>query len=97
MNDFRCVLIHNKRTKLGWSMESLCKGICSVSYLSKLEKGNIEIKEDIIDALLKKLDINLEKDLDNIINKVDDFYNNYFLPQTEGCGELLFNLTYIAK
>ena len=79
MNDFRCVLIHNKRTKLGWSMESLCKGICSVSYLSKLEKGNIEIKEDIIDALLKKLDINLEKDLDNIINKVDDFYNNFVL------------------
>ena len=30
-------------------------------------------------------------------NIVDDFYNNYFLPQTEGCGELLFNLTYIAK
>lgn len=25
------------------------------------------------------------------------FYKNYFLPQTEGCGELLFNLTYIAK
>ena len=25
------------------------------------------------------------------------YYQNYFLPQTEGCGELLFNLTYIAK
>ncbi len=30
-------------------------------------------------------------------NLASDFYNNYFLPQTEGCGELLFNLTYIAK
>lgn len=27
----------------------------------------------------------------------DYYYNNYFLKQTEGCGELLFNLTYIAK
>ena len=32
---------------------------------------------------------------------VDDlaeyYWKNYFLPQTQGCGELLFNLTYIAK
>lgn len=27
----------------------------------------------------------------------DYYYTNYFLKQTEGCGELLFNLTYIAK
>ncbi len=25
------------------------------------------------------------------------YYEKYFLPQTKGCGELLFNLTYIAK
>ncbi len=25
------------------------------------------------------------------------YYNKYFIPQTEGCGELLFNLTYFIK
>ena len=25
------------------------------------------------------------------------YFDNYFLKQTEGCGELLFNLTYISK
>lgn len=35
--------------------------------------------------------------LADLKNIVDDYYNNYFIPQTEGCGELLFNLTYFAK
>lgn len=38
---------------------------------------------------------------DTPINKLEDlvsiYYNNYFIPQTEGCGELLFNLTYFTK
>lgn len=28
---------------------------------------------------------------------VDIYYNDYFLQQTNGCGELLFNMTYFAK
>lgn len=35
------------------------------------------------------------------INSLEDlvhlFYNKYFLPQTNGCGELLFDLTYFTK
>lgn len=38
---------------------------------------------------------------DTPITKLEDlvsiYYNNYFIPQTEGCGELLFNLTYFTK
>lgn len=38
---------------------------------------------------------------DTPISKLEDlvsiYYNNYFIPQTEGCGELLFNLTYFTK
>lgn len=30
-------------------------------------------------------------------NLADYFVDNYFIPQTAGCGELLFNLTYQAK
>lgn len=35
------------------------------------------------------------------INSLEDivtlYYDKYFIPQTEGCGELLFNLTYFTK
>ena len=27
----------------------------------------------------------------------DKFINDYFIPQTQGCGEVLFNLTYFCK
>lgn len=33
----------------------------------------------------------------NLQDIVDVYYNNYFLKQTNGCGELLFNLTYFSK
>lgn len=34
---------------------------------------------------------------DTYADFTDYFMNEYFLPQTEGCGELLFNLTYTTK
>lgn len=40
-------------------------------------------------------------DTNYAINSLEDlvtlYYEKYFLPQTEGCGELLFNLTYFTK
>ncbi|MBU5675164.1 helix-turn-helix transcriptional regulator [Alkaliphilus sp. MSJ-5] len=41
------LLIKSNREKLGLKQEYLCKGICSISYLSKIEKGNIVPSEDI--------------------------------------------------
>lgn len=33
----------------------------------------------------------------SLFKLADYYYENYFIKQTEGCGELLFNLTYISK
>lgn len=41
------------------------------------------------------------KDTEYAINSLEDlvnlYYEKYFIPQTNGCGELLFNLTYFTK
>lgn len=58
------VLIKNKRKQLGWSQESLAHGICAVSYLSKIEKGQITPSYEIEELLLKRLSISFNKQLD---------------------------------
>ena len=79
MNKYINILIHNKRIEKGWSLESLSHGICSVSYLSKLEKGTIDSTEDITNKLLEKLGVYLETDLKDILIKVNQFYHSFIL------------------
>lgn len=79
MEDYISLLIHNKRIEKGYSLESLSKGICSVSYLSKLESGTITVKDDIVDLILKKLDLNINEDLGELSAKVNEFYNSFSL------------------
>ena len=79
MEDYISLLIHNKRIEKGYSLESLSKGICSVSYLSKLESGTITVKDDIVDLILKKLNLNINEDLGELSTKVDGFYNSFSL------------------
>lgn len=71
MQKYIHILIHNKRLEKEYTLESLSHGICSTSYLSKLEKGAIEPKEDIIHLLLQKLDIQLEKDIEDLLPKIE--------------------------
>lgn len=59
MNQIESILIRETRIKKQWSQESLSHGICSLSYLSKIEKGTIQANQEILDALLKKLDIKI--------------------------------------
>lgn len=37
-----------KRLQQKMTQEELCQGICSVSYLSKIENGKIEASEEIL-------------------------------------------------
>ncbi|MBE6892987.1 MAG: helix-turn-helix transcriptional regulator, partial [Ruminococcaceae bacterium] len=50
-------LIKRERLLKNWSQEGLCKGICAVSYLSKIEQGKAEASEEIISALFERLGI----------------------------------------
>ncbi|MGM8216038.1 tetratricopeptide repeat protein [Bacillaceae bacterium W0354] len=51
-------MIQYYRTKKGLTQKELANGICSVSYLSKIENGSIETKQDIIQMLFDRLDVN---------------------------------------
>lgn len=55
-------LIRHYRLQQHISQEGLCKGICVVSYLSKLEQGLVNASEDIIHALFDVLNISYQDD-----------------------------------
>jgi len=54
---FPSALIRYERLKRNWSQDGLCDGICAVSYLSKIEQGKAEPSEEILSALMKRLEI----------------------------------------
>jgi len=62
-----------KRKELNMTLEEGATGICSVSYLSKLENNLIEPNIDFIEKLMKKFDIseNSYNDLNNYIEDLD--------------------------
>ncbi len=48
-------LIRYGRMARNWSQESLCEGICAVSYLSKIEQGRASPSDEILKLLLNRL------------------------------------------
>lgn len=48
-------LIRRERLLKNWSQDGLCKGICAVSYLSKIEQGKTSASEEITAKLIKRL------------------------------------------
>lgn len=64
MENFVGTLIRRERLRQNLSQEGLCRGICVVSYLSKIEQGKAEAGEDILLPLLHRLGIQYEMDRD---------------------------------
>jgi transcriptional regulator with XRE-family HTH domain len=64
--DFLSAWIRYTRIKNNFSQEFLAHGICSVSHLSYFENGKKHLRKEIIEALLKKLNINRIDKLENI-------------------------------
>lgn len=48
-------VIRKERLERSWSQEGLCRGICAVSYLSKIEQGKTEASPEILAALFERL------------------------------------------
>ncbi|MGF9964806.1 tetratricopeptide repeat protein [Bacillus rhizoplanae] len=63
--------IFYKRLHQKMTQEELCQGICSVSYLSKIENGKIEASEEILQLLCARLEIAVS-DLRDIEAEVKD-------------------------
>lgn len=66
-------LIRKRRIALKISQETLCSGICSKSYLSKIENGSLRGKDSVLRALFERVGISTSYldtsvgDADNII------------------------------
>ena len=74
-------LIKRERLLKNWSQEGLCKGICAVSYLSKIEQGKAEASEEIISALFERLGIDWVTDEKLLLEGkkfVEDWYEAVF-------------------
>ena len=57
MNGFVGLLLRRARLERGWSQEGLCKGVCAVSYLSKIEQGKVQPSDEVTKLLLGRLEI----------------------------------------
>jgi len=54
---FAGAVIRGERLRRDWSQEGLCKGICTVSYLSKIEQGKAEGSPDVLRLLRERLEV----------------------------------------
>lgn len=79
--DFRQIgmNIEYERNRLSWSQEGLCKGICSVSYLSKIENGVVNPSLEIIDLLYKRLNIKVDEEIKEEAKKLRDELKDAYL------------------
>ena len=62
MSAYTGYLIRRERLAQNFSQEGLAKGICAVSYLSKIEQGQVEPGQEIIDRLFAALHIDFVRD-----------------------------------
>ena len=49
------LLIRQARLRRDWSQDGLCLGICTPSYLSKIEQGKAEPSPEVTELLLRRL------------------------------------------
>lgn len=70
-------LIKKYRLDKHLSQENLCKNICGISYLSKIEAGLVEASEDIIIQLFNALDIIYITD-DTFLSEGKSILNAFF-------------------
>ena len=73
--------IRKERLEKNWSQEGLCRGICAVSYLSKIEQGKTEASGEIITALFERLGIEWISDKEVLLQGekfVEDWYEAAF-------------------
>src|SRR5690625_3576846 len=98
-------IIKIERIKRNMKLESLARGICSVSHLSRIENGQTNPSEEIQQELFNRLEIYI-KDPMNQINsdlqeKIDEVYRNcvsvIHLRDREGASNIIDQLSNLLK
>ena len=59
--NFAGAVLRMLRLERQWSQDTLCQGICNVSYLSKIEQGRVQPNEELLKALFSRLEIPWQK------------------------------------
>ena len=77
--NYQGLIIYRARIQKNWSQAGLCKGICTVSYLSKIETGKAEPSDEILRQLLNRLGLKTDGNAEREAAKL-----------AEQCRELLF-------
>ena len=70
-------LLRLVRLQRNWSQETLCHGICAVSYLSKIEQGKVEANEKLLFDLFDRLGIVWQESSD-LITLRNELYEGIF-------------------
>lgn len=85
MKSYQGLFIKLYRNKIGYSLEALSNGICSPSYLSKIENNEAMASDEVLSMLLNKLGITLvdNSECDYIKNKISTFFEYFFQMDTK--------------
>lgn len=84
MKDYRGFLIRNERKRLNISLEALSHGICSPSYLSKIENNTLIANDSIYDLLLEKLEMQLlDKVEEEKLRSMLDLFFKYYMSSNQ--------------
>ena len=83
-------LIRRERLRRGWNQKGLCRGICAVSYLSKIEKGQAEPSGEILRLLLDRLGLHTDPALETEAQALTErAYELLFCGRTEEMMQLV--------
>ncbi|ATO27063.1 hypothetical protein RA13_02755 [Bacillus atrophaeus] len=84
INFGRLIFLHRIEKRL--TQDQLSKSICSIPYLSKLENNKISPSEDILNHLLNRLDIEIEKvqsEYKELIHVVEQWYESIIIKDNQ--------------
>jgi len=94
--------IRIKRKCKNWSQEELARGVCAISYLSRIENNKADGSEQIIDSLLSRLQLDksdfYRAELEQIPEPslLDAFFHAYVRADADTCTTLLPRLEALA-
>ncbi|MBO8156561.1 MAG: helix-turn-helix transcriptional regulator [Bacillaceae bacterium] len=88
------------RSQKGFTQEELAEGICSVSYISKLENNKVTVHDEILTLICERLNINrnqiqVENELKNLKEHYDQWLQRILkkdLPSSSSCFTKLFSI-----
>ncbi len=75
-------MIRRARLEKNWSQEGLCRDICAVSYLSRLEQGKVEAASEVVRLLFERL---------GMAWNTDEAFLNEASAHAEACYEAIFS------